>query len=288
MTFSIKYTECPNCKQWYATTEIMSYSTHGNIECWSDGKCFHPNLSEYSSMPFSKCENCGELFWFAETRQVEEHEIDKYLKKTTNEKIGEQIIPKHRTEKDNTILDFIRKKYEDYVNKTIHFLDYPALHYYAESEYFILDFLKLLDTSDELSTENEIYIRIKLWQHINDLIRKTGTIFKEFISIRFLSNIKIFFRSIKEKKKSNRLYRKYAKIRTENMEILSKLLQKTNKMDGDDTVLLIELHRELGNFQKAKEIIYNADASDKEYHKKFISKSEKLIPKKSVKVFKIK
>ena len=184
MTFSIQYTECPNCKQWYATTEVMSYSTYGNIECWSDGKCFNPNLSEYSSMSFSKCDNCNELFWIDNCRQVEEHEIDKYLEKTTDEKTGGRINIKHKTEKEDTILDFLSKKYNDYTNRTVSFLDYPQLHYYVESEYFILDFLKLLDKLDKLSNENEIYIRIKLWQHINDLKRKTGTIFKKITSIK--------------------------------------------------------------------------------------------------------
>ncbi len=67
----------------------------------------HANLSEYSSMPFSKCDECNELFWFDDCRQVEEHEINKYLEKITNKKTGERINFKHKTEKDYTILDFL-------------------------------------------------------------------------------------------------------------------------------------------------------------------------------------
>ncbi len=112
------------------------------------------------------------------------------------------------------------------------------MHYYVESEYFILDFLKLLDKLDKLSNENEIYVRIKLWQHINDLKRKTGTIFKKIISIKNSPNIESFFRNINVKREANRFYRKYAKIRTENMIILSELLQNDKKSDIYDTIII--------------------------------------------------
>lgn len=280
MLINLKYAQCPHCKKWYSTNELMSYTSFGKAECWSDGKCANTSFSEYSFLPFSKCDNCNKFFWFNDCKQLENYEISEYIKEKT-----EQI---ENTEKDNKkelIIDFLRENHENYISGNVMYSSYPPPNYWENlPEYFIPDFLQIIENKENLSTENEIYIRVKLWQHINDLIRNSRYKIRK---IKSLHDFKILFNQIKRKKRDKKIHLKYDTIRTENIMQLSDLLQNNNKPAIDDIVLIIELERQLGNFEKATEIINNADASDKQYHSNFIKMSKKFISKKSTKLFKL-
>lgn len=286
MLINLKYAQCPHCQKWYSTTELMSYTTFGNAECWSDGKCINTNFSEYSFLPFSKCDICNNFFWLNDCKQLEDYEIREYIKENENTEQNEKTVQnKENSKKKKLIIDFLRENHENYISGNGLSSNYPPPIYWENlPEYFIPDFLQIIENKENLSTENEIYIRVKLWQHINDLIRYSRY---KIHKIKSLHDFKIMFNQIKREKRDKKIYQKYNTIRTENMKQLSELLQNNNKPTIDDTVLILELERQLGHFEKAKEIINNADASDIQYHSSFIKMSEKLISKKSTKLFKM-
>ncbi len=67
---------------------------------------------------------------------------------------------------------------------------------------------------------------------------------------------------------------------------MSELLQKNKGAEYDNAeITLIEIERELGNFNKAKSLIDSLDPIDKHNNELFIKKSLKLIAKKSTNVF---
>ena len=266
MLLNLKYIECPHCKKWYSRTELISYNTFGSkAECWSDGKCINSNISEYSFLPFSKCDNCNQFFWFDECRQLEDYEIKEFIYENKNRK--------NETDEEvrKLVPIFLKENKDKYISSENMDLDYPPPHYWLDLPVtFISDLLELLK-SEILNLDSEIFIRIKLWQHINDLRRNR----KIWTLKQILNNIK-----------NRNLYYKYKSFHTSNMEKLLKLIEKS-KDSIDKFPLLVELYRELGDFQKAKSIINNADASEIEHNKEFITKSRKMIENRNKKIFKI-
>lgn len=258
MLLNIKYVECPHCKTWYSSTELMSNSNFGsNPECWSDGKCSNSSISEYSFMPFSKCDNCHNFFWFDECRQLEDYKIRECL---NNENDTDHEI----------VTAFLQENKEKYQNLANMDLNYPPPNYWVDMPIsFITDFLEILKT-ESLKPDNEIYIRIKLWQHIND--------FKRNNKIRKIKQIVKFV-------KNKKLYSKYRTTHIKNMEKLSEMIKKSSEK-FDSLPLLIELYRQLGNFTSATTLINNASPTEIEYFKGFVVKSKKMIRKKSTKLFK--
>jgi len=296
MQLEIRYVECPNCKKWYSKSELVSYNTFGGAECWSDGKTFNDNMSEYSFLPFTKCDNCKEFFWYENGRQVNDYNVSEYLRE--NEHIVDSIsrLDEKKAEKNEglkKIVDFLKDNLEAHRDDTVSFQSsYPPPYYWENlAKYFICDFQYLLSEQDKLTPENEVYLRIKLWQHINDLIRNGSAIVQYFKRIRRLTDafrISLLFKNIKHKKEDNKLYEKHRVLEEENKKKLSHLLQNANIENYiEKNIFIIELERQLGNFEKAKQIMENLDPSEKHYHEAFISKSKKMIVTKSKKVFRM-
>ena len=223
-------------------------------------------------MPFSKCDNCNQFFWIDECKQLEDYEIREYLDKVEEIGISETIIAhKDKSGEVKIIQSFLKENREKYLNSENMRLNYPPPHYWFDLPVaFIVDLLELLKY-EITNLNNEIFIRIKIWQHINDLRR----------------NIKIWkLKQISNNIKNRNLYFKYKNFHAENMKKLSELIEKS-KDSIDKFPLLVELYRELGDFKKAKSIIDNADASEIEYNKKFVIKSRKMIKNRNIKIFKI-
>ena len=264
MLINLKYVECPHCKKWYSRTELMSYNTFGsNVECWSDGKCENSNISEYSFLPFSKCNNCNQFFWFDECKQLEDYQIKEFIENDENQ----------NKEKDKEvrklISEFLKANKDKYLNSENMDLNYPSPNLLSNLPVsFIPELLEILK-SKKLKLENEIYTGIKLWQNINDLRRKEKN-----------------RKQIVNRLKNKMLYFKYKKFHFENMEKLIELIKKSEEKI-DKFTLLVELNRELGHFQKAKTIIDNAEKSETEYNKEFINKSKRMIKNRNKKIFKI-
>lgn len=273
--------ECPHCKKWYSHSELLSYSTFGSSECWSDGKCVNNNLSEYSFMPFSKCEKCNNFFWFDDCRKIADYEISSYL--NSNDVEPENLI---------LIVDFLKDNPEFKIKGNLDVsLDYPHVYYWENMpKYIIPDYISILEKSNNLNRDREIYIRTKLSQHINDFVRNSQNSLK--LHIKYSRSIKSFFNfkhlksHIKFSFNNKKLYKEYEQLRTINLMRLSELYQET--IDYEDSKMsLIEIERELGNFEKAKFIINGLDRIDKQHNKNFVESSLKYVLKNSAKIFKI-
>jgi len=93
------------------------------------------------------------------------------------------------------------------------------------------------------SEEKEIFIRIKLWQSINNLIRHSKN--RSFGRKLYC----IFFKS-KEEKINYKLYVSYIETKNQNLQKLAFLLQ--NSKVTEDYLIICEIYRELGCFEDAK------------------------------------
>ena len=278
MDIELVYVECPHCGKWYTHSEILSYTTHGSSsEFWSDGKCEETEYSEYSFRPYTRCEKCDNFFWYDDCRKVKRHEIFEYADQD-----------KHDT--NHLVFEFLKAN-PAYLeeNETISTSEYPPPHYWHSlPEYLIPDYLVILKTKN-LNTERELYIRTKLWQHINDLVRDNKSAI--WMHLQYTHSFKAFFnfsavdyyKHINNTKKE--LYKQHQKLRIENLERLQELTQTTE--NEDDALTLIEIERELANFSKAKSLIRSLSSEYKKHYNNFIRKSLRRIKWKSEKVFKI-
>jgi len=280
MELVLSYKECPKCGKWYTHTGLMSYTIFGGQECWSDGKYYQQNMSEYSFMPFSKCMKCGSFFWFDDCRELREYEIKEYQNGNVNE-ISEKKL----------ISDFLMANPDFPDERRDLNLDYPPAGYWENfPEFIIPDYISILENGIDLNIEREIYIRTKLWQHCNDLLRFSK--FPIFKHIRHSNGIKNLFnfRPLKyhffEKKRNKKLYKEYQTLFVQNLNQLLELY-KQNTENEDSMFSEIEIHRELGNFQEAKSIIHSLDNHSKNNNKSFLRKSRWMIALKSTKAFKI-
>ncbi len=157
MQIELKYIECPHCKKWYSYGKLLSYSSHGLSECWSDGKCTDFNKSEYMFMPFTKCNNCKKFFWIEDSRQLKDHEINDYIKRV--DESSSTISYEEQDSITQLVIDFLRKDLEIF-RKEGNDLNYPPSHWYMEvfEENFSNDLIELLEADDKLNAERYIYI----------------------------------------------------------------------------------------------------------------------------------
>ena len=265
MQVELLYVECPNCKKWHAHSELTSYPILGNLECWSDGKCIRDETLEYSSMPFSKCTKCENFFWFEDCRKIEDYEIRRHIDPPNDEFVEKQLV-----------VEFLKENLEDYQENNLD-LNYPPSHWYWGniSALLIEDFIKILENTDNLLPDKEIYIRTKLWHYINDLVRFSDNFFMQIL------------KNDRKKTTYNKTqYKEYEKTRLENLIRLAEQLRKVEEVEYEASeISLIEIERELGHFDKAKLLIENIDPINVHKNKVFIKKSLELITKKSTKVF---
>lgn len=281
MLLEFAYIKCPKCGKWYSHTELMSYSVFGNVESWSDGKSINHNMSEYSFLPFAKCDACAGFFWFDDCKQLSDYEIHAYLDKRELISATEEEVKEFLTVNPNFSLDG---------NNGLS-LDYPPPDYWFDLPgSFIKDLIRLLENKATLNEDREIYVRTKLWQHINDLVRDKKNPF--VIHFRNIHNFKSAFsfrhliEYMKFKKQNKRLYKSYKSLLHENLEQLKLLYEKT--IDYEDSVLsLIEIERALGNFSKANTLISGIRFNGESGYKTFLEKSKRYIKRKSGKIFKI-
>ncbi len=310
------YFKCSHCGRWHSRMKQKRYSDVIITEDWSDGKYLDLDWSEYEETPFVRCNNCEKIFWLDDYSTLTDDEIETFASKEIPQEFGYDNIAfykkiiKDEDEKIRLIKDFLRKNYNVFFKENLS-IKYPtreAQEYYFEeilniyptdedfeeyfgnnlnvnypprhlrrvykTEYFINDLIELLKNTDNLNNSREIYLRTKLFQHINDLVRIKKVSVEEDIE------------PVEEKKLKGKLYGKYKQIRIENLQYLSELLQKgEGKGDKDIKITLVEIERELGNFEKAKTLIDNLYKTGNHIQEKFINISLELIDKKSTKVF---
>jgi hypothetical protein len=274
------YIECPKCGKWFRHARLLSYSIFYKSEYWSDGKCYNYDVPEYSYMPFSKCGNCNNFFWFDDCREIKEYDIREYV---------DDITPKSGN--TELIAHFLKKNPTCDVDERNFNLDYPPSEYWDNlPEHLIPDFVQIIENKDNLSNEGEIYIRTKLWQHINDLVRfqKNPIIqhLRQCGTFKEIFNFKPIKYQIAISKRNKKLYEEYHQLCIQNLNRLLDLLKQTPENEGSNFTM-IEIERELGNFSKAKSLIKSLNKRDRDNQKPLIRKSKSYIAIRSRKVFKI-
>ena len=264
MHLEILYTECPHCGKWFSHLQIISMRGFHKKECWSDGNCVHLSLI-FPYMLFSQCNECEKLFWFDDCRQIKDYEIGVHGIESSNS--ADDCKEHIQNGNNETHKDFFKANPDFCDGKKLPILQHGA-HFLEISKNGIIK--KYFSALQEAGTniEREIYIRTEVWQLINDFEREYEK-----------SGFKFF-------RKRTSKYRGNDKLRIENLEKLSELIKKTERFESQD-IALIEIERELGNFEKAKSLIENLDVTDKHNFELFLKMSKKMIAKKSTKVFKL-
>lgn len=281
MIIDQNYIECPNCGKWYSNGELLSYSNFGGSECWSDGKCINYDLSEYSFMPFSKCNECNNFFWIETCRKIYPYELYDYFEEKAS------VDPA----KIKMIKIFLRNNKEfEKDESAIESPDYPFPHYWENlPKHFIPDLLELLKQKN-LNLDNELYVRFKLWQHINDFVRNQKHPFiRIFTDTERIHYIKNFKENMKFYSSNKKLYKQYRSLKKQNLLKLRDLLRNEGREKLYEADLsLIEVERELGNFAVAKTLLNNLDPAIAGQNKRFTSITKNYIARKSTKIFEIK
>ena len=108
---------------------------------------------------------------------------------------------------------------------------------------------KLLKQGFANNNEKKYYLRMRLWWAINNLVRYQSSFFKSFISV--VPNRKLYF-FLKNRIQQKKLFRSFDVLLKNNMEQLIRLV---NPADEEANFLLAEMHREIGQFRKAKHFI---------------------------------
>lgn len=108
---------------------------------------------------------------------------------------------------------------------------------------------KILNQGFANNNEKKYFLRMRLWWAINDLIRNRVPFNKLF---RELVLEQRFFDFVKNRVYQKKLFRSYERLFKENIEQLISLV---NLADEDANFLLAEMHREIGQFRKARHFI---------------------------------
>lgn len=133
---------------------------------------------------------------------------------------------------------------------------------------------KILKQGFASNNEKKYWLRTRLWWAINDLIRNQVSFLKLF---RKLVSERRIFDFIKSKIHQKKLFHHYNTLFRENIEQLIKLV---NPDDEGAYFLLAEMHREIGQFRKARHYINKVEDRNHVVVKKM--KKVILVRKKSV------
>ena len=206
-TFHPIILECPQCGTLMSAYELMSYTVHRS-ESYSDGKTG-------SGMPGSKdisiCAVCRLPFWRDDGRLPDDPDWD------VHGDLG-PVMDLHDLEWNFD---------DDRDEKTIAF------------------YKDLLDVGFADTEEREVFLRVRIWWSVNDLIRHLST----WRSARSLKDLRAI---IDRRRKVLKLFKTYRDLFDENLERLIFLYIKS---DNVDLLHLANMYRESGNFIKAREIL---------------------------------
>ncbi|MFC2101541.1 hypothetical protein ACFLS7_00940 [Bacteroidota bacterium] len=136
-TFDQIVVKCPNCSSLMMDYELMSYTTHGSAEYFSDGKSDSlPSMNNTKGIGI--CSECAKPFWRGDAK-VKEDQIDRE---------GMEDLPNV-----NELYTLISAFDEEGKEKKIHF------------------YTKLIENDFAKTEWQEYHLREQLWWSINDLIR---------------------------------------------------------------------------------------------------------------------
>ena len=109
----------------------------------------------------------------------------------------------------------------------------------------IIFYEKLLKQGFAYNQDKKVYLRIRLWWAINDLIRNRTPFFELFLRGM---KIRIFWDAFKNEISQKQHFRKLQIVFVDNLKQLALLI---DPVSDEDYLLLAEIYRELGQFKKA-------------------------------------
>lgn len=192
--------------------ELTSYTIHTST-VFSDGKVEH-RASFLEDKTIIVCPQCLDVFW-------------------RNEALASELAYSENQEElpfSKSVLDLELARRGDY--------PVGLIHYYNE----------LLERGIANNNEKEVYLRIILWQTINDLIRYQRPLLKSINYSVFRSPWKF----IKGRFNTHRTFKRFLSIHYNNLARLSSVFNPDN---DDDRLMKAEMYREMGDRSKSLEIL---------------------------------
>jgi hypothetical protein len=206
------FLKCPHCGLVLNDFALMSYTVFRST-VFSDGKS--------DSQPFvdqdraiAVCQSCEKLFWRQDAREL-----------------PFDYEPAGETGKAGDIYDLPFTMQENFQEGLIRFYDELIRNGFASTQ------------------ERRIYLRIRLWWAVNDLIRTYRPFWKRLLDIRGLNQFYLF---VGDRVQLRRSFRKYRSIFRNNLQKLSTLL---DPVTDEDKLMLAEIHREMGKRSKALSVL---------------------------------
>ena len=210
-TFHPIILECPQCSTLMSAYELMSYTTHRS-ENYSDGKT---EFGMPASKDISICTACRLPFWREDGRLP-----------------GDPDWEEHGDLGSVMELHDLEWNFDDDRNeKTIAF------------------YKDLLDNGFADTDEREVFLRVRIWWSVNDLLRHLS-------SWRSARNLRMLMAIIKHRRDTLSLFKTYRELFGQNLERLIFLYIKSTEVE---MIYLANMYRELGNFGKATEILGKVD-----------------------------
>lgn len=237
-TFSTRVLQCPNCENKMYTYQLNSYTVFKST-VYSDGKIIS-NPPVMHDKRILICSECKKPFW-TEDALLEGEDYD----------FNNDELPNA-----NDIHDLPFAFDTDFSIR--------LAKYYSD----------LLNQGFANSVDREVYLRIELWQLLNNNIRNKST-----NKIRNL--IKGIVKESKTKNNTTKKTDNTIKLFYINLKKLIKLYEPNN---DNELLLLVEMHRELGNFSEASLVLKKIEDIDNNVAYKEISRAIKI---KNPEVFKI-
>jgi len=233
-TFHPIILECPKCSTLMSAYELMSYTVHRS-ENYSDGKT---EFGVPASKDISICTACRLPFWREDGRLP-----------------GDPDWEEHGDLGSVMDLHDLEWNFDDDRNeKTIAF------------------YKDLLDNGFADTDEREVFLRVRIWWSVNDLLRHLS-------SWRSARNLKMLRAIIKHTREASSLFESYRELFDQNLE---RLIFLYIKGDDVDLLYLANMYRESGNFSKAREILDKVERKSSSWRK-----LKRKVGKKDRRVFKL-
>jgi len=194
--------KCPHCSTLSQHYQLMSYTIH-KAEYWSDGKCDSFDIHKPSLL--IKCRTCNQFYWIDKNN----NQISRRIDHEAHEKLGNQEFPNLE----------INEEVEDIEN-----LNDAIVNGLGNTN------------------ERETYLRTRLWQKINDLLR-----YNKGKSIKLLEFIRIR-KKFPVNNRNKKTYEDNAEKFKENLMALAALMDDTYI---EDLITKAEIYREIGIFNKS-------------------------------------
>ena len=210
--------QCPQCDSLISVGSLMSGNTFG-AHLYSDGRLVAPMMPEFPKI--TRCSKCKTIFWISKAKKIGQR--------------GFGIADRF----EGTLED---QKYQN--AQTARFLSFQQ-------------YILALECTIYSSSEEEFYIRKKLWWCFNDKVRDGKSLF---------------------------IYKLNSQRWSENIIRLIELLDKNDDCIDKEKIMLAELNRNLGNFEKCMYLLNSIEDPER---KSIKSAFEKRCNDKNTKVFRL-